>query len=302
MPEFEVKSTAHDDIMVADSIHQHKKGANGKVVKPTFRHTMTKIEFNFKKGTVGTTNTSATEASNVILKGIEIGGYEKGGATVEGLINKGELVITYDFAAGDSSPDDDKFPFKWNPTENALDNFKAIPSTDVTIKKIGGEIISTEEPAQPAVGNVYVKYTEGTEAEDNTPATAAKREIMQYNGTGWEVIETHTYSNNTWTTEATKPQYETFAGEVLATGNDYTNFVTWYMIPQPIVGKNVRINYVADGKPLSQEFALSGTTMTGITWVEENCVKYNVTIAPHKIEFSPSVGEWDPQTNVDMNN
>ena len=80
------------------------------------------------------------------------------------------------------------------------------------------------------------------------------------------------------------------------------------MIPQGISGKKVRLNYVADGKHLSQEFALTGTSKDTdnktiqIVWNEEKCVRYNVTIAPHKIEFSPTVGTWTPNDDQTLYN
>lgn len=46
---FEVKSDANNDLMVADMITQGQGDAiNGNTVKPAFRHTLTKVQFNFK--------------------------------------------------------------------------------------------------------------------------------------------------------------------------------------------------------------------------------------------------------------
>ena len=289
LPPFEVKPDANDDIMVADQIRQDKDVS--KKVSPTFRHTMTKVEFNFKQGVAGTTETSSNEASVVILKGI----------TTDELINEGTLAVNYNFQSATA----EKPAFKWTPSSDASKvlAFVGAPATELTIVKKGGQVIPTVAPENPENGNIYVKYTAATEAAEGVAAVPAKYEVVKYvvsEGTtegAWVTEETHTYDATAkkWASDAEKPLYETFKGVVLTTTQ--TNFVTWYMIPQPIDTKNVTIEYVADGKHLHQKFALKGTSAatatTPITWGEEVCVKYNVTIAPHKIEFSPSVGNWD---------
>ena len=303
LPLFTVTAAADDDVMVADYIHQHKADpTNGKVVKPTFRHTMTKVEFNFKQGTAGTATTSATEATTVILKGVEIGGYSE---TAECLVCKGYLDVTYGFNNASNST-----PFEWTPSSDAKDvlAFASKPTELYTIVKKGGDIILVLEaaPATAVANDLYVEES------------ASERKIMKYDGTTWVLDETHTKAGGVWTaarTDGKSAVYETLSGKKLEAGDDYYNCATWYMIPQELtinnVAKTVRISYVADGKHLSQEFKLSGTTTTPITWDEEKCVKYNVTIAPHKIEFNPSVEGWklydsDPNTpgdqDINMNN
>lgn len=284
LPAFPVAGVADDDVMVADRIYQHKGDkTNGKVVKPIFRHTMTKVEFNFKQGTYTEGEDKAAEASTVILKGI----------VTDNLINKGELDVTYDFTASTNTK-----PFAWTPSTETTDvhAFVGTPAEYLTIVKKGGQVIAkvaaTSEVADPADGALCVIFNEA-----NTSCT-----INKYEGSAWTVVETHTKAENgTWTSSAESPLYETFAGVVL-TARDL-NFVTWYMIPQPITGKNVTINYVADGTHLTQKFALTGTqSANSISWGEEICVKYNVTIAPHKIDFSPTVGDWTPKTDTGLNN
>lgn len=280
LPTFTVTAAADDDVMVADHIYQHKADpTNGKVVKPTFRHTMTKVEFNFKQGTVGTEATSATEAATVILVGVEIGGYVE---TAERLVCKGDLDVTYGFNNASNTT-----PFKWTPSTDIKDvlAFASKPTELYTIVKKGGDIIPVREvaPAPAEANDLYVEEY------------ASERKIMKYDGTTWVLDETHTKANGVWTaarTDGKSAVYETLSGKKLETGDDYYNCATWYMIPQPLGSKTVRISYVADGTPLAQEFKLSGTDTQPITWDEEKCVKYNVTIAPHKIDFSPSVEGW----------
>lgn len=299
LPIFTVTDEANDDVMVADHIRQDKVSEpNKKVVKPQFRHTMTKVEFNFRQGIAGTLETSASEATNVILKAIEIGGYE--GAT--GLVFKGNLDVTYGFEDASNTT-----PFKWTPsvTETDIKSFSKIPTALHTIVKKGGAIVPvlTEAPATAKENDLYVEET------------TDGRNIMKYVGSAWVLAETHVKgTDGVWVAslgEGQEAEYETFVGEKLEAVESYDNFVTWYMIPQTLGDKTVKISYVADGKHLDQEFKLSGTTTTPITWTEEKCVKYNVTIAPHKIEFNPTVGEWDKfgattenpdGTDIDMNN
>ena len=288
LPTFTVKDAADDDVMVADHIHQEKASGNKKLVKPQFRHTMTKVQFNFRQGIAGTSNESAKEATNVILKAIEIGGYEN----AVGLIFKGDLDVKYGF-----DDESNTTPFKWNPSSNKehVKPFSKKPTDVYTIVKKGGAIVPvlSQAPNTAEANDLYVEKTD------------TERKIMKYNGTGWELDETHVKGENgVWgasLSEGQSAKYETFVGEKLEAVETYSTFVTWYMIPQTLGDKTVRISYVADGKHLDQEFKLSGTTTTPITWVEEKCVKYNVTIAPHKIEFSPSVGDWDKYGATDAN-
>lgn len=270
LPPFTVKETAHDDIMVADSIHQHKGLApNKKVVKPTFRHTMTKVEFNFKQGAA--VADGATEAATVILKGIY----------TDTLANTGKLKVDYRTASK-------AMAFDWTPTtaDNDKPNFVGKPAKLLAIKKNTSGVISADQPAVPEVDDVYVSYEE----------TGNKCTVYKYSGTDWEVVETLNYDStkDRWISE----NYEAFYGEVL-NATDY-NLVTWYMIPQPIAEKTVRISYVADGKHIDQSFSLTGNNVT--EWLEEVCVRYNVTIAPHKIEFNPNVTDWTPKPLDDIRN
>ena len=111
--------------------------------------------------------------------------------------------------------------------------------------------------------------------------------------------------------DATENVYKTVNGKVLSTTK--TNFVTWYMIPQDLTGVTtdatdngnvtdegtiVTIEYVADGKDITQKFSLA---VDGVTedWTKETCVRYNVTIAPHKIIFNPSVDKWNTDLDKD---
>jgi hypothetical protein len=67
-------------------------------------------------------------------------------------------------------------------------------------------------------------------------------------------------------------------------------------------GAVVTITYVADGKTITQNFDLNVSETTTIKdWNEEHCVRYNVTIAPHKIIFKPEVDQWSEQ-NAGLNN
>lgn len=269
LPVFTVKDDANDDIMVADHIRQDK---SKKKVMPTFQHTMTKVEFNFKQGTA--TQDGAEEAAVVILKNIE---------TVQ-LACKGTLEVTY-------SPDEtQEMEATWTPREDKKP-FTGNPTDKYTIVKKGGAIIqevtSTDEITSPTEGQLCVIYDESKNAS-----------VSKYEADAWTVVEELTYeeASKEWTSEAADALYDTFYGVQLSTGDSYYNFVTWYMIPQTLntvdgSHETVTISYVADGKHLEQDFKLKSNDATN--WEEGACIRYNVTIAPHKIQFSPTVGDWN---------
>lgn len=288
-------AVADNDIMVADHVRQDKNGQNGdKAVKPHFRHTMTKVQFNFVKGAQSAGG--ATPATNVILKSI----------TTSPLKNNGILTVNYskyDETTNTSTPA--TTPFTWN--EPTGENVSSVPFTKESTNKVtyvieGGAIIepaaSTDAlPSNVAEGTLGVVY-----AADGTPT------VYKYGKS--------TDSNeNSWIVDTTPNTYKTVNGDVLTT--DVNSFVTWYMIPQDLddvvtdettgdvteEGTIVTIEYVADGKDITQKFSLA---VAGVTedWTQETCVRYNVTIAPHKIVFSPYVTDWDKNTNnkPEMNN
>lgn len=290
LPVYTVCPEANDDIMVADHIRQDKSVT--KTVSPLFRHTMTKVEFYFKKGGEAS-DTDAEEASVIILKGI----------TTDPLANKGSLDVTYSNA--DSNTD---FSFDWVADATATKTpFYGVPSDTLTIVKKGGAIVATVTEAPIAVGT----ENEGdlcVLVADNSRTIYAYAKADESSNPTWTVVETHTYnkSSKEWESNAEKPAYETFVGKVLT--DNSVNFVTWYMIPQTIdlvetegeEAGRVKIDYVADGVHIEQYFGLKGEVVS--EWIEELCVKYNVTVAPHKIQFSPTVGEWDPLVDKGMVN
>ena len=281
LPEYTVSPGANDDVMVADHIRQDK--SNSKTVEPLFRHTMTKVEFNFKAGGEAS-ETDAEEASVIILKGI----------TTDKLFDKGFLDVTYSVPA-DGANAATPLSFEWTPIESSKTTFKGIPTETLTIVKKGGALVEFTESAPTTVEEgkrCYIKEGETV------------RKIYACTNGAWSVVETHTLTEGVWksdkeadNSDETKAMYETFVGTVLT--GELKNFVTWYMIPQSIElvetkdseAGRVRIDYVADGVHIEQYFGLKGSVVT--EWSEELCVRYNVTVAPHKIQFSPTVGAWD---------
>ena len=282
-PVYTVDPTAHDDVMVADHIYQTK--SMSRTVKPNFRHTMTKVVFNFKKG--GPQDNGAEEASNIILKSI----------STTALTNKGKLSVTY--STPEVKNDETTIPakemtFEWE-EQSSTSTFSKNADGYVTYVKAGGEIITSVEsfealPSGAEDGARYVVYS--------TTDTGVSASVYKSQNGAWAVDTT--------------TEYITVQGKALT--DTFVPFVTWYMIPQDLdeakllegkelSGAVVTINYIADGKPLSQNFALTvSTTEAGKKdWNEESCVKYNVTIAPHKIVFKPSVDSWTEQ-GTDMDN
>ena len=267
LPEYTVgekedPSVADDDIMVANHIHQHKGTMSAKttLVKPNFRHTMTKVEFNFKKGSP-TTNAS-TVATTVVLKKVEI----------SPVTNVGKLNVTY----GETAVE-----FGWTPTDNAKKSFIYNALEDAYF--MSGEDI------------VFVP------AYKEKPEVAAEGLYCKVNDKVYLSKKVTSDDSVTYEWEEANVQTTKYTGKVLEATSDYTNHVTWYMIPQDLNETQiVTITYEADGKPITQNFAL---TVDGSAkdWTEETCVKYNVTITPHKIVFKPSVDPWVNNPDIDMN-
>lgn len=276
---------ADNDIMVADHIRQDK-GAPGtdKTVRPHFRHTMTKVQFNFVKGEQVVDG--APLASNVILKSI----------TTSPLNNAGVLTVnysTYDEITNTKS--DAQIPFEWT-NKNGQVPFTKSSANVVTYVVKGGAIVTaaasyedlpSENVADGALRVVYA--TNGT-------ATVYKATVTE--GDGGNTVN--------WVEDQTANAYKTVNGDILTTTQN--TFVTWYMIPQNLTpatfvdgevteeGTIVTIEYVADGKDITQKFSLAVDGPTE-DWTKETCVRYNVTIAPNKIVFSPDVTDWDTTTN-----
>ena len=210
----------------------------------------------------------------------------------------GTLKVTYSTTESASMIND------WTPSDQTDDftSFIAIGPNVFTMSKKGVEI-TNKVPTDPTEGAVY--FTESDDKKTRTINEYCKKTDGS-DELDWKVVDTHTQGDDaTWTGDNSK--YYTFNGWDL-TSSQHTNLVTWYMIPQTLnnaqgttpTNKTVTIQYVADGKHIEQDFSLVGGSVT--EWVEELCVKYNVTIAPHKIQFSPTVSDWDPKTDVDMDN
>lgn len=324
LDEYTVDPTAHDDIMVADKILQHKTMTgigDAKVVRPTFKHTMTKVEFNFVKGVP--TVDDAFVASNVILKEIK---------TSE-LVNNGNLNVTYSAPAPADGGDATAFNCEWlAATAQTTTSFTGTPENVITIAKDRGNVITKADNTTtlPTAENQYiVVYTKDA---NNVITSATVYKSTKYEGVetlSWTEVETHEYADNAWPTKVAADKFETLYGFELrtaaeiqaATENEnakYDNFVTWYMIPQILetaslttddsdkdgrldtAGAVVTISYIADGKHITQNFNLNVSEEANVQdWDESTCVKYNVTITPHKIVFNPDVTEWDTDLDND---
>ena len=260
-------SLANDDIMVANRIHQHKGTTSEKttVVTPNFRHTMTKVEFNFKKG--APTSDAASVATTVVLNKVEI----------SPVVRAGNLTVEYAIANED-------FAFSWDPIKDNDNPARSFIYTapqdayiengdDITLVPVYNELPEVgSEGEYCKVGNdIYVVAKETVEGVDTFKWTKTDVECSSY------------------------------SGKVLNSTSDFTNYVTWYMIPQDLEDEQVvTITYEADGKTIVQKFALT-VAEAAKDWTEETCVKYNVTIAPHKIVFKPSVDNWVENPDTDMN-
>ena len=275
LPEYTVNDVADDDVMVADVKRQTKDDGSGnktKTVSPYFRHTMTKVEFKFKKGTPS--QNAAPVASTVILKEIK----------TSALSYKGSLDVTYGAGTTEMS-------FEWTPStgEGTTKVFSYTPSTVVYLDPKGKEIpVVDDYPTEELAENQYCKigdtvYAYTKETEDATQLT-------------WNV-----------TTD-----YETYNGDVLSADDFESYVTWYMIPQDLDEEQTVEITYIADGKVIPQIFKLTVNHSTDLTkdWTEEMWVKYNVTITPQKVFFNPEVKPWDTDqdddgtddTDVDMEN
>ena len=79
-------------------------------------------------------------------------------------------------------------------------------------------------------------------------------------------------------------------------------FTTWLMLPQSVAGKKVEITYLINQRKFTSIFPLESSRLTDNKWVENQYIKYTITLAPNLISFNPSVEEWTPTTEVSNQN
>ena len=85
----------------------------------------------------------------------------------------------------------------------------------------------------------------------------------------------------------------------LLLNNTEKTFATWFMMPQNIKDKLVKITYVINRRQFSAMFPLGGST-TGNkieAWGVNQYVKYNITLTPDKILFDADVTPWNPNNS-----
>lgn len=74
-------------------------------------------------------------------------------------------------------------------------------------------------------------------------------------------------------------------------------FTTWLMLPQTVVGKKVVITYLVNERRFTATLALDKDS-TVQEWVENQFVRYTVTLAPTKVLFNATTMPW---TQYDAN-
>ena len=77
---------------------------------------------------------------------------------------------------------------------------------------------------------------------------------------------------------------------------------TWLMIPQSISGKKIKIEYKIDDREFEAIFNLNADIQGFASWARNQYIKYTIDISPNKIKFNANSSDWDPKTDVDMNN
>lgn len=81
-----------------------------------------------------------------------------------------------------------------------------------------------------------------------------------------------------------------------------TKYDTWLMIPQSISGKKIKIQYQIDDREFEAIFNLNADIQDFAQWARNQYIKYTIDISPNKIKFNATSSDWDPKTDVDMNN
>ena len=73
-------------------------------------------------------------------------------------------------------------------------------------------------------------------------------------------------------------------------------FATWFMLPQSLADKMVKITYVINERQFSALFPLAGTNNQISAWGVNQYVKYNIILTPDMILFDATIENWDPET------
>lgn len=103
-----------------------------------------------------------------------------------------------------------------------------------------------------------------------------------------------------WTLDETTAEFGKTS--VLQLTKDPVVYDTWLMLPQSIQTKKIKISYTIEGRVFEVIFNLTGNIEGFTEWARNQYIKYTIDISPNKIKFNATSSDWDPKTDVDMNN
>ena len=131
---FEVKEDANNDLMIADAISQAQADAeNGNTVKPIFRHTLTKVQFNFK------TDASTMAEHPVYIQSIVTSDLKTKGSITLPMASDATTPWTLQDATAEFK-DDNETPIVLPTKENSTDEIEVdgeVPATDGSVDRTG---------------------------------------------------------------------------------------------------------------------------------------------------------------------
>ncbi|MBQ8629960.1 MAG: fimbrillin family protein [Prevotella sp.] len=131
---YEVKSTANDDLMVADFVQQNQ---SDRVVDLTFRHTLSKVEFVFK--TVSPTGNETLPT--VYVQSLEVSGlYYKGDLSVTK--KAGQAGVVWDLQWNIDKTDDATFTDSWTDKVTFPSTVEAAAKADDTALKLSASPVT----------------------------------------------------------------------------------------------------------------------------------------------------------------
>lgn len=247
IPAFAVDTLAPNrDLMVADIVDQHQAD---KEVNLNFRHTLAKVQFEFK--------TVTDSSMRVLVQDIE----------VKDLVATGDLTVS----VADTSY------VKTEDANNPSDTTSTIYPVEFTWKATEGAKTAT------FIDDYVEEYTDWKWGTGNIELADGKTIVKDpANDTG-------------------------FNRQAMLLKNEAQEFATWLMVPQEITGKKVTVTYIINNRQFKTVFSLDHTSLipandTKAKWLQNQYIKYTVTLTPNVISFSPDVTPWDEVDNVNMNN
>ena len=154
-----------------------------------------------------------------------------------------------------------------------------------------------------AQGNLKVTYAGKVASTENTPEVANVK--FEWNTAAAAVAPNQTFTDD-YKTEYEGTDFpanievestQNHNKEVMPLTTTAEPFTTWLMLPQTVVDKKVVITYLVNERRFTATLALDKDPNVQ-KWVENQFVRYTVTLAPTKVLFDASTMPW---TQYDAN-